>query len=635
MSPSSKPDPSSPASIPLIQRIVAGSLLLIGILLIGRNLGPPDYPGEWDLRAFGSLPVQEGGRVKPIDTVARSTLMLISGRQSYTNVEGERVAALPWFTELIFNPQVAAERRIFRIDHPDVVGLLGFHNEERKYFSLAEIAPHFQTLSNQFSEIHPERQLRTTYQRALLKLQNAIGMYDNTAYALVPPPLFGEATNTYSILRRAISDTQRESGVDAETAESAANALSVFNVQFSRLAQSLHVQAIPPRETGSEWHNLGNSLISTIPEGFIDPVALAYADLSDAYQAIDPVAFNTILGELTRTIDSRSGEAGDKSGFEKFFNAYAPFAVSTILYFYVFMVAAFAWLVWPRVLGTSAFWLLAMAFAVHTFGMLARIYIQERPPVTNLYSSAIFVSWAAIPLCLLFEYRMRNGIASAAAAILGFCTLIIAHNLSLASGDTMEMMRAVLDSNFWLATHVPTVTIGYSATFLAGLFAAIFIVRQKLAGGLDEQSEKSINGMVYGTVCFALLFSFVGTVLGGIWADQSWGRFWGWDPKENGALMIVLWNALILHARWGKVAQPIAIMQLALVGNIITAWSWFGTNMLGVGLHSYGFMDAAFLWLMIFIVSQLLLIGIGFLPSRKIAGEAMPEQPKAALQGQK
>jgi hypothetical protein len=115
-------------------------------------------------------------------------------------------------------------------------------------------------------------------------------------------------------------------------------------------------------------------------------------------------------------------------------------------------------------------------------------------------------------------------------------------------------------------------------------------------------------------VCFATLFSFTGTVLGGIWADQSWGRFWGWDPKENGALIIVLWNAVILHARWGGLIRDRGLMTMAVFGNIVTSFSWFGVNMLGIGLHSYGFMDAAFNWLMGFVGSQLLIIAVGLLP---------------------
>jgi cytochrome c biogenesis factor len=125
---------------------------------------------------------------------------------------------------------------------------------------------------------------------------------------------------------------------------------------------------------------------------------------------------------------------------------------------------------------------------------------------------------------------------------------------------------------------------------------------------------KALAKMVYAIVCFATLFSFIGTVLGGIWADQSWGRFWGWDPKENGALLIVIWNVLILHARWGGLIRERGLMNLAIFGNIVTAFSWFGVNMLGIGLHSYGFMDAAFKWLMLFNVTQVVLILLGCLP---------------------
>jgi ABC-type transport system involved in cytochrome c biogenesis permease subunit len=120
--------------------------------------------------------------------------------------------------------------------------------------------------------------------------------------------------------------------------------------------------------------------------------------------------------------------------------------------------------------------------------------------------------------------------------------------------------------------------------------------------------------MIYGVTCFAVIFSFVGTMLGGIWADQSWGRFWGWDPKENGALLIVIWSAIALHSRWGGLAKDRGIAALAIGGNIVTAWSWFGTNLLQEGLHSYGFSDAGFLWLMRFIGLQLFFVAIAYLP---------------------
>jgi ABC-type transport system involved in cytochrome c biogenesis permease subunit len=158
------------------------------------------------------------------------------------------------------------------------------------------------------------------------------------------------------------------------------------------------------------------------------------------------------------------------------------------------------------------------------------------------------------------------------------------------------------------------ITTGYAAMFLAGMLAIIYVVRGVFTRSLTRPVADAFGRMTYGVVCFATLFSFVGTVLGGIWADQSWGRFWGWDPKENGAVLIVLWCAITLHARWGGFIRQRGLMIMALFGNVITSFSWFGVNMLGVGLHSYGFMQKAFPWLVGFIVSQLALMAIAAMP---------------------
>ena len=333
-----------------------------------------------------------------------------------------------------------------------------------------------------------------------------------------------------------------------------------------------------------------------------------------------------------------------------------PFLHATIIYVFAFVLAGVSILSFtltPNLAESfrrSAFYLILLAGLVHTFGLVFRMALEGRPPVTNLYSSAIFIGWATMVLGVIIERIYRVGIGSLVASFAGFVTLLIAHNLAL-GGDTMDMLRAVLDTNFWLATHVVVITLGYASTFFAGILAILYILlgvftpqlTQKLtpqsaatlaatagvAGGhvpgavtakaLASQVGKTdigkaLSKMVYGVVCFATLFSFVGTVLGGIWADQSWGRFWGWDPKENGALLIVLWNAVILHARWGGLVRERGIMNLAVFGNIVTSFSWFGVNMLGIGLHSYGFMDAAFKWLMAFIATQLSVIGLGLLP---------------------
>jgi ABC-type transport system involved in cytochrome c biogenesis permease subunit len=246
------------------------------------------------------------------------------------------------------------------------------------------------------------------------------------------------------------------------------------------------------------------------------------------------------------------------------------------------------------------------------------MFLSGYPPVTNLYSSAIFIGWAAVAAGIFIEAFFRQkaaGMGNLVGSVAGFATLLIAHFLA-GDGDTMEQMRAVLDTRFWLTTHVITISLGYMATFLSGTLGVFYLLFGIFTRRLDESTRKEMIRMMYGTTCFALLLSFVGTVLGGLWADDSWGRFWGWDPKENGALLIVVWNAILLHARYGKMVADRGFATLAVGGNIITAWSWFGVNQLGVGLHSYGFTQSATVGLTLFVLSQMIILLLGFIPSK-------------------
>ena len=106
----------------------------------------------------------------------------------------------------------------------------------------------------------------------------------------------------------------------------------------------------------------------------------------------------------------------------------------------------------------------------------------------------------------------------------------------------------------------------------------------------------------------ALLFTSVGTLLGGIWADQSWGRFWGWDPKENGALLIVLWLIWVLHGRLSGHFKLRGFATALALTNIMVALTWFGVNLLGVGLHSYGFISGIAYGLGGFIIAQITVV---------------------------
>jgi ABC-type transport system involved in cytochrome c biogenesis permease subunit len=414
-----------------------------------------------------------------------------------------------------------------------------------------------------------------------------------------------------------------------------------FTRRYRDLSEIKHAYAIPNSNGTTEiarWQPISEALLSAIASGEVPyPVAI-YGRLISAYRSGDADGFNHAIREYNQDLEQRIPHELNRPHLEFLFNQTQPFLQALVLYIVVFVLTLISWLKWPKILWQTAVILLLFAFLIHTAGLITRMYLQGRPPVTNLYSSAIFVGWGAVVLCLFLERFYKNGIGNISASAIGFVTLLIAQNLQL-DGDTLEMLRAVLDTNVWLATHVVAVTLGYSATFLAGFLGIIYIFRGLLTKSFDETTAKALGRMMYGIVCFATLFSLVGTILGGIWADQSWGRFWGWDPKENGALLIVLWNAIILHALWGGYARERAIAVMTVFGNIITSLSWFGVNMLGIGLHSYGFMDRAFGVLFAFIISQLAIIGVGMIPQKywraiqaREKGNDL-EHPDAALAG--
>ena len=569
-----------------------------------------------DLAKFGRIPVLVGGRVKPFDTVARNSLLIIHSKQELRLEGDRRLSAMQWLTDTLFNASVADQYPAFVVQNADVLGLFGWEQSDRKYFSFAEFSPFLKQIDEQGAQSEKlEAVQRSAYQTAILNLRNALVLYQRLKNSIQP-----EGTQNFagelqafvsSIPGAAIAAQQRQNGENFDKTK--LNDVAERIQQYEKLSEMAHILAVPPLARNDEWRSVGDSLLHSVGTGEIHPVVKDYAFIGDAYRGGDRSLFNEHVDLLANWFAKEQPTATKRASFEFLFNRLQPFSQSMTLYVLAFLLACFSWLGWSRALNRSAFYLLLLALAIHTFGLFSRMYLQERPPVTNLYSSAIFIGWGAVIVALILERIFRDGIGAACAGAIGFITLIIAHHLA-GSGDTLEMLQAVLDTNIWLATHVVAITTGYSAMFLAGMLAIIYVVRGVFTRSLKKETADSLARMTYGVVCFATLFSFVGTVLGGIWADQSWGRFWGWDPKENGAVLIVLWCAIILHARWGGFIRQRGLMIMAIFGNIVTSFSWFGVNMLGVGLHSYGFMQKAFPWLVGFIVSQLALMAIAAMP---------------------
>jgi ABC-type transport system involved in cytochrome c biogenesis permease subunit len=578
---------------------------------------PKIASGDFDLARFGKIPVLVGGRVKPLDTVARNSLLIIHDKQTVSLTNGKQLGAMPWLTDTLFNAPLADRYPVFVIQNADVLGLFGWEQKDRKYFSYAELSPFLKQIDEQgaLSEKLQSVQ-RSAYQNAVLNLRNGLVLYQRLRNSLQPENVQNFASELESfeagLPAAGKAARQRETGksFDRTKLDNTAELIE----RYQKMAEMAYVLAVPAGSAQEgDWYSVGQSLLQSIAADQIHPVVRMYAQIGDAYRAGNHAAFNQDVDALAGWFAKGHPIAVKRASFEFLFNQLDPFTHSMVLYVLAFLLACGSWLAWSRTLNRSAFYLLLLALAIHTFGLVSRMYLQERPPVTNLYSSAIFIGWGAVIVALILERIFRDGIGAACAGAIGFITLIIAHHLA-GSGDTLEMLQAVLDTNIWLATHVVAITTGYSAMFLAGMLAIIYVIRGVFTRSLNKRTADSLARMTYGVVCFATLFSFVGTVLGGIWADQSWGRFWGWDPKENGAVLIVLWCAVILHARWGGFIRQRGLMIMAIFGNVITSFSWFGVNMLGVGLHSYGFMEKAFPWLVGFIISQLALIAVAALP---------------------
>jgi ABC-type transport system involved in cytochrome c biogenesis permease subunit len=602
-------------------------VVLLGALWIAASLLPPKPPkDDVDLVRFGKIPVQVGGRVKPLDTVARNSLLIIHTKQTLRLADGRQLRAIEWLADTLFRSQVADEYPAFVIQNADVLGLFGWQQGEQKYFSFSELTPFLKQIWEQGAQAEKLEAIeRSAYQSAILNLRNALMLYQRLKNSVQP-----EGTENFAVeleaFQREIPGAEkvaraRETGQNFNQAE--LDRLAELMQRYERSAKLAYILAVPPATplaesttsdpANGDWRSIGQVLTQSIGAREIDPVVKLYSSLGDAYRSGHRNAFNADLDLLTNRITQAQPIGARHARYEFFVNRADPFTHSMFLYVVAFLFACLSWLGWSRPLNRGAFYLLLLAVTVHTFGLFSRMYLQERPPVTNLYSSAIFIGWGAVIVALILERIFRDGIGAACAGAVGFVTLVIAHHLA-GSGDTLEMLQAVLDTNIWLATHVVAITTGYSAMFLAGMLAIIYVIRGIFTRSLTKQTAESLARMTYGVVCFATLFSFVGTVLGGIWADQSWGRFWGWDPKENGALLIVLWCAIILHARWGGYIGQHGLMVMAIFGSVITSFSWFGVNMLGIGLHSYGFMQKAFPWLVGFMLSQLSLMAIAGIP---------------------
>ena len=508
---------------------------------------------EFDVR---DIPLQDEGRIKPLDTFARNHLLAFYGKRS---IKEMNLSATDWILNLILDPQNGKEQKIFNIRNPEVVSSIYLDWSTEHKYSFNEILP---GLSNQAVLINMINQQpnanRTVFEKQLLELNNNALRFEEISYLkamkLLPPDEISKTDEWSSPLEFIVNGRSPEPHQDA-----------ILNALQQYLAGRL---------AGQE------ASMKSAMENYKAALLMVPGELFDI----------TVLKK------------------ETWMNRVNLFYTSVGLYLFAFILLGLSWMIQPLLLKRASYALLILGFLFHAYGIYLRMHIMGRPPVSTLYESVIFVAFIVILFAIILEYFRRDGLGIFVGTVSGSIFHYIGFGYS-ADGDTLGMLVAVLNSNFWLATHVTTITMGYGASLVAGFIGHLYLV-QVIRQPENKSNLKSIFNNLFGITLIALFFTLFGTILGGIWADQSWGRFWGWDPKENGALLIVLWQLMMVHMRLSGLAKPAEFALGMALNNIIVALAWFGVNLLQVGLHSYGFDDGVARNLFIFIVLELI-IGFG------------------------
>lgn len=570
-------------------RLTALALLFLPLILPGAA----QAQDHLNYDAFSRIPVQHEGRIKPLESFARHYLKIFSGSER---------GASQWLARSLFDPGAAAQDPVFKITSPEKLGL---PVKPGRLYTFADIslalknkAPVIQSLLGQnpqdwtadqraLMDTHDKAQAYGDILRSLtavlplainipdgLKKQWALKNSDFYTLADIAPKRRDIDRKIKSLIARKGDD------LNAYTPDEKALALLSFQIGLIENSgtQSTLLRVIPPADGTEEWMSPWHAQATSLQP---------WKDMAKAYHEESLQAF-TKAAPIS---------ASARIEAEIFYHALSPFHFSALLYFLSFLsLVAFA-LTGKNMAQGGAVLFAGIGLAVHLTGLALRIYILARPPVATLYESILFVSAAGVAAALWCEYRRRDGAGVLTAGVTGSILLTVA--FGFAPDDTLKMLTAVLNTNFWLAVHVLCITLGYGWCIVTAVMAHICLARQ----------DMDLRDTIKTLSILSLLFTTVGTILGGIWADQSWGRFWGWDPKENGALLIVLWLAWVLHGQITQYLSRHAALAALAYLNVIVALAWFGVNLLGTGLHSYGFTDGIALSLGMFCLAETIFIG--------------------------
>jgi len=495
------------------------------------------------------LVVQDAGRLKPYDTFARESLQLIYGRAKMEGKEASEII-FTW----ILAPELWEEKDFVQLKRKDLKEALKLDLKKDR-FSPKELIENdrinlvMQDLRNKVDA----KEKLDPYFQAVQRLDHQLGLFRGIVAGhllrLVPPQ---EGSSWKSL-----------NELDAEGLE-----------KFSRLSRAfMGVVADGGKGAGE------------MSEAVKDFKSYAQSQNAELYPADQLMAIEVHYNEL-----------------DPFFWAWVSYLLAAIV-MGASMIATAGQKRWYAL--AWIFTLLGVAF--HSYGFGLRIYLTGRPPVSNMYESVVWVSWGTLLFGMIFEWIYRRKYLLLSANIVGVICLIVASLAPTILDPSLQPLEPVLRSNMWLTIHVLTITLSYSTFFLALLLGDVGLL-YFLKDGADKKAN-DLAQATYRVIQVGVVLLFAGTVLGGIWADYSWGRFWGWDPKETWAFIAFMGYMAILHAKKAGYIRNFGFLVSVVVAFSLVVMAWYGVNyVLGVGLHSYGFGGGGIPFVAAFIAIHLIYI---------------------------
>lgn len=495
------------------------------------------------------LPVQAGGRVKPYDTFAREALQLVYGKQSY---HGKSAGELV-FTWLL-TPDQWLQKSFVEINRKSLKKNLKL-DQSQKYFTPKEI---FQNprLPLILQELHQQREDKiklNPYFQSVARLENQLVTFQSIssgqAFHLIPPSDVDEKAG------------KKNNWISLSQINKDSDTYKPVQKSFEAITKAFLETIVVVQSQGDE----------KLAEKNLHTQVSAFIDLARSY--------NKELYPDSKTI-----------AIEVHYNNFQPFLWAWIIY----LLAAIFWGMalsgrrnWATIMGWSA---LILGLGIHTYGFILRVYLTQRPPVSNMYETVVWVSFGVVLFAIILGKAYRKKLILLAGSVVGCFSLVVAGMAPVILDASLQPLEPVLRSNLWLTVHVLTITISYAAFFLAFGLADVGLYYFLRGDSDNSPSIRSVADSIYRCIQIGVVLLAAGTILGGVWADYSWGRFWGWDPKETWALIALLGYITILHGRIAGWLHHFGMVVGSLLAFSLVIMAWYGVNyILGAGLHSYGF----------------------------------------------